>query len=249
MPAQKLVLLALLACAASSGAWAEDAAARLVRAYPEQNLRVENGDLVWPDGVRMTMSDGRSGKTPEQLLDEPDLDDIFAYSYPKGRLSAPPQTDPGRVRYAPFFQKMYGDCTKGGVAKNLVWIHWLPGFGGGRVQVTTVNGVDKKLAAVAKDLALLPPAMVRRHLVPPEGTYNCRTIAKTNRTSMHGYGAAIDISVSQADYWQWRGGADYRNRIPTEIVEIFERHGFIWGGKWQSYDTMHFEYRPELLLD
>ena len=30
-------------------------------------------------------------------------------------------------------------------------------------------------------------------------------------------------------------------------LEIFERHGFIWGGKWYHYDTMHFEYRPELL--
>jgi hypothetical protein len=30
-------------------------------------------------------------------------------------------------------------------------------------------------------------------------------------------------------------------------VEIFERHGFIWGGKWFHYDTMHFEYRPEML--
>ena len=34
---------------------------------------------------------------------------------------------------------------------------------------------------------------------------------------------------------------------PHKIVEIFERHGFIWGGKWYHYDTMHFEYRPELL--
>ena len=30
-------------------------------------------------------------------------------------------------------------------------------------------------------------------------------------------------------------------------AHIFERHGFIWGGKWHHYDTMHFEYRPELL--
>jgi hypothetical protein len=35
--------------------------------------------------------------------------------------------------------------------------------------------------------------------------------------------------------------------MPHEIVDIFERHGFIWGGKWYHYDTMHFEYRPELL--
>ncbi|WP_456855101.1 M15 family metallopeptidase [Bradyrhizobium sp. USDA 4501] len=22
-------------------------------------------------------------------------------------------------------------------------------------------------------------------------------------------------------------------------------HGFIWGGKWCHYDTMHFEHRPD----
>ena len=38
-----------------------------------------------------------------------------------------------------------------------------------------------------------------------------------------------------------------RNRIPMEIVEVFEKHGFIWGGKWYHYDTMHFEYRPEII--
>ena len=30
---------------------------------------------------------------------------------------------------------------------------------------------------------------------------------------------------------------------------LIERHGFIWGGNWYHYDTMHFEYRPELLMD
>jgi hypothetical protein len=38
-----------------------------------------------------------------------------------------------------------------------------------------------------------------------------------------------------------------RNRYPQEIVEIFEKHGFIWGGKWSHFDLMHFEYRPEML--
>jgi hypothetical protein len=41
----------------------------------------------------------------------------------------------------------------------------------------------------------------------------------------------------------------YKNQIPLEIVKIFEKYGFIWGGRWYHYDTMHFEYRPELLLD
>src|SRR3569623_1717748 len=34
---------------------------------------------------------------------------------------------------------------------------------------------------------------------------------------------------------------------PARNVAIFERHGFIWGGRWSHFDTMHFEYRPELL--
>ncbi|MFY4861157.1 M15 family metallopeptidase, partial [Aliarcobacter butzleri] len=41
----------------------------------------------------------------------------------------------------------------------------------------------------------------------------------------------------------------YKNKIPLEIVEIFEKYGFIWGGRWYHFDTMHFEYRPELLVD
>jgi hypothetical protein len=68
---------------------------------------------------------------------------------------------------------------------------------------------------------------------------------------MHAYGAAIDINAARADYWRWPlvhvGPVNYRNHVPFEIVEIFEKHGFIWGGKWYHFDTMHFEYRPELL--
>jgi hypothetical protein len=29
-------------------------------------------------------------------------------------------------------------------------------------------------------------------------------------------------------------------------VAVFEREGFIWGGKWYHFDPIHFEYRPEL---
>ena len=66
----------------------------------------------------------------------------------------------------------------------------------------------------------------------------------------------IDINVSYGDYWQWQCKCTdeskeilYRNRIPEIIVAIFEKYGFIWGGNWTHFDTMHFEYRPELLID
>ena len=72
------------------------------------------------------------------------------------------------------------------------------------------------------------------------------TVADTGEPSMHAWGAAIDINTAYADYWLWGHGGP-ANTIPAQIVEIFERHGFIWGGKWSHFDTMHFEYRPELL--
>jgi len=37
--------------------------------------------------------------------------------------------------------------------------------------------------------------------------------------------------------------------MPQSVVDAFERQGFIWGGKWNHYDTMHFEYRPEFHKD
>ena len=59
-------------------------------------------------------------------------------------------------------------------------------------------------------------------------------------------------SLGPADYWRWSkpdasGAYSWRNRVPEEIVRVFEKHGFIWGGRWHHFDTMHFEYRPELL--
>jgi hypothetical protein len=95
------------------------------------------------------------------------------------------------------------------------------------------------------------PADMTRYLVPSSGTYNCRTIANTSRLSVHAFGAAIDINDKLADYWEWSKGKDgkfvWKNRIPGVIGEIFERHGFIWGAKWYHVDSMHFEYRPELI--
>jgi hypothetical protein len=35
---------------------------------------------------------------------------------------------------------------------------------------------------------------------------------------------------------------------PDIVIDIFEKEGFIWGGKWTVWDNMHFEYRPELIL-
>jgi hypothetical protein len=227
-------------------------AARLLNAYPQFLERRDGNALVWRDGKRMTIDDGRGAKTPAERLDSPDLKDMLTTPYPLGEAPPPVlDSDPGRARSSAFFLAMYGDCGKGGVSANLVPVVWLPKKWGKTLQVTRINGVAERLAAVSAELDALP-ARFDTYLYPPAGTYNCRPIAGTTRLSPHGLGIAIDIATKHTDYWRWnKPGSDgrypYRNQIPAEIVAIFEKHGFIWGGKWYHYDTMHFEYRPEML--
>jgi hypothetical protein len=225
---------------------------KLVASYPDFLASHDENTLIWKDGTAMTFDDGKGEKDFETRLDHPDLEDEFYTPYPVGRTGIPPgvDIDPGRVRYESFFAKMYGDCKKGEVTKKMVDVVWLPKHGGKKLKITSVNGVAEKLKAVSTDLDALPDSFVE-YLTPSGGTYNCRVIAGTDRPSVHGNGIAIDINVAWSDYWRNHqpvgGKYPYKNRIPWEIVEIFEKHGFIWGGKWYHYDTMHFEYRPELL--
>ena len=222
----------------------------LVRAYPEVLSGFDGVNLVWRDGTRMPVGEVQPGQPTDETMRHGSLLDQLALPYPAGAPPLPPWDDPGRTRNQALFDKMYGDCRAGQVAPRLVRIAWLPKTWGRAVSITSVNGVDRRLQAVSRELDELP-AQYRKYLYPIGGTYNCRSIAGTDQTSMHSWGAAIDINTTFSDYWRWRRSADgeaaYRNRIPPEIVAIFERHGFIWGGRWSHFDTMHFEYRPELL--
>jgi hypothetical protein len=231
---------------------AERLMAVLVAAYPDFLSRYEGNSIIWKDGTRMAFDDGRGAKEFETLLASPDLEDMFYARYPLGRAGTAPglNIDPGRVRYQPFFAKMYGDCSKGEVAQHLAEVVWLPTKAGQRLKATRIAGVAERLQAVSNKLDKLP-AELTTYLKPSAGTYNCRVVAGTSRQSAHGLGIAIDISIAHADYWYWtKPGPDgrypYKNRIPWEIVEVFEKHGFVWGGKWY-HDTMHFEYRPEIV--
>ena len=227
----------------------------LVHAYPDALKTCSGNTLIWRDGTKMRYDDGKRNKSFDELLNHPDLEDMFHYRYPKGaaRYGKTPRKnfDPGRIRYEPFFRKMYGESAAE-VRRHLTTIPWIPRSTGGkyRIRVTRVNGVDRQLRRVSQDLdrLLQKHPGYRKYLVPVGGTFKWRTIAGTKRLSVHSFGAAIDINVKHSAYWRWnKGPYRYRNEIPLPIVRIFEKHGFIWGGKWYHYDTMHFEYRPELL--
>ena len=154
---------------------------RLVASYPDTVAGHDGTFLTLKNGTRFRISDGRTDKTFTELLESPDIDDMFYARYPAiAATSAEPKqpdvnSDPGRVRFAPLFAAMYGDCNKNEVAKNLRAIPWLPKHGGGSVKVTTVNGVADALERVSRALDELPGDLIKflraggRHLSLPHG--------------------------------------------------------------------------------
>lgn len=249
------VSAACLLLTTTAGASDREALDALVAAYPQFLARHDGDTLYWRDGAAMPVRDARPHKSFDELLRSASILDQFRIPYRKGATAAPARDeDPGRFRNAALFRKMYGDCRRGEVARHLVEIVWLPRSWGRSVKVTAVNGVAQKLAAVSAEIEILPPA-IRKAAYPIAGVHSCRPVADTGQMSMHAYAAAIDLNLAVSDYWLWQkpksqiksGPIRYRNRMPRAIVEIFEKHGFIWGGRWYHYDTMHFEYRPELL--
>lgn len=94
--------------------------------------------------------------------------------------------------------------------------------------------------------------------------FNYRKIAGKSKLSNHAYGLAIDINPRINPYITSKGiapsnGKVYKNRNKktckgkyadymisgkSEIVKIFKKYGFSWGGDWtKSKDYQHFEYK------
>lgn len=92
------------------------------------------------------------------------------------------------------------------------------------------------------------------------GGFNWRDIRSSENRSSHSWGVSIDIMPvlrGRQIYWEWSKHSfgdkwittslNARWIPPKEVIEAFESEGFIWGGKWELWDNMHFEYRPEIL--
>ena len=70
------------------------------------------------------------------------------------------------------------------------------------------------------------------------GCYGPRFISRdpTGRISHHAWGIAFDLNVAENPY-----GA--RPNLDPGLVNVIERWGFTWGGRWLIPDGMHFEWK------
>lgn len=179
--------------------------------------------------------------------------------------------DPGRLRSEDLLVAVYGGSSRE-VRANLVSVRFLNQTVKFQKHLGAAAALEKVgqeiLQEAAKDPALakfiLPFTSGRIPLA--DYTFDWRVVSGTERLSAHAFATAIDLDTGVGPmYWLWdaratdpvraaHGEAGFKDVhfiprgklvMPAKIVNAFERNGFIWGGKWNHYDTMHFEFRPE----
>jgi flavodoxin len=166
--------------------------------------------------------------------------------------------NPGGTRSA-FFETLWQARNRTEAFAHQQWI----GFLGRQVHIHEIiaaplGRVDARIRELAESNPEIP--LWLNSLDSITG-WNWRNIAGSTNRSFHSYGAAVDLlmktEIGKETYWQWTAakGIDWRT-VPTDkkqnppiaVIRAFEDQGFIWGGRWSRYDTMHFEYHPELLI-
>lgn len=225
----------------------------LMLAYPDHIVNVEKSNdkvfCVTKSGKKL-LYDDKKEKNYEEKLANPDLQDMLEQNYPleKNETLMDKNFDPGRIRHYDLLNEVYGS-SKREIEKNLTNLK----YGYTNYQFNSQNKANIALETALKEI--IPLAKSRRDisaiLYPASGTYNYRVIAGTGRLSPHSYGIAIDLKSDKKDYWKWSSREQGEKRLseyPKELVEAFEKNNFIWGGKWNHFDILHFEYRPEIIL-
>jgi len=117
------------------------------------------------------------------------------------------------------------------VRRNIVWAK-VPIFRGSvlchRLMIDQLRGALTEVQQ--KGLAdLIDPSQYGGCWVPRHIDFN-----PAKPLSMHAWGLAVDFNVSTNQL----GAVP---QLDPRIVDIFERWGFAWGGRWKRPDGMHFE--------
>ena len=231
-------------------------------------LRDSNGRkirLFWAEGRILTadrLTEAYKYRTqfypyPEEIKNPATMDDEYirklnAYTSKNARKNS-------AISAPDFFDTIYDARSRQSLESHLVKTSFLG-------KKTTVHEkIEEPLKRVEKTI-------YRRRLWSPEirsfirnlsscDCYHWREVRDTGSRSFHSYAIAVDILPkgwgNKIIYWSWERDRNPNWMLvpiekrwcpPQAVIDAFEAEGFIWGGKWDIWDNMHFEYRPELFL-
>ncbi len=217
---------------------------------------LEDDVVFWAGEGQVRFQDGRL-LSPDHLEVRDRYDPIF-YAYPLNPLTEPPPLTETPVYSTDLLELAFGR-TEPRIRRHGV----STGFLDHRVFVNTfclpaLRRVEEEI----RNAAVSDPA-VARWIADLDVAYSFidKEIVGSGSRSHHAWGLAIDLVPASYHgkhvYWRWsrvfnrrswhRIGLEARWSPPQAVIEAFERNGFVWGGKWSHFDTIHFEYRPEIL--
>lgn len=223
------------------------------------SVSYEEDDVVFFLGSRPIHFQGGRMLAPDRLDREDECDPIF-YRYPLGPMTELPDVPDEMPRYCTdLLESLWGDTEKQIREHGRSVIFLDHRMFVNELLVAPLGAVEAEVRRVATR-----DPSVQAWIEEMEITYSFsyREIAGSETRSQHAWGMAVDFVPGSYDgravYWRWSRVLDREgwHRIPIEqrwsppqtVIEIFERHGFVWGGKWAHFDGIHFEYRPEILL-
>lgn len=225
------LISATFASASPSEADLDRIARKLHRAYPGIVQGRDGNFLLFTDGTRLPLDDGRSKDYYERLGDA-DIEDMFFIPYRTGpdSFTVPAvNEDAGRIRCRAFFEKVYGKIVP---AKNSADVtcpeaesksfdNPLKAEIGGRTVIIRLNPTAGAKAAMQRVLEALRrlPGKEQEYASVVEGAFNARLIRKNDfegkvtkgLPSAHSWGIAIDVRPPEGHsdketvfrYWVW----------------------------------------------
>ncbi|HEQ70975.1 MAG TPA: M15 family peptidase [Spirochaetia bacterium] len=247
-----------------------------LKAYPDrfQEVRFQDGDWTISSGeLRFYWANGKM--LPENALGEAEKYSPHPfYTYAAGLPAVPEYTEEekAQIRIRVDSREKTRLKRHPGIY-NVIWR--LSDRTSAERRIVTVRFLGLKVRVhqdIVPALAAIDTEINRRKADDPElerfvrgiqtiSGQHWRTIANTASLSFHSYGVALDVIWPNPErketYWLWakRSAPDWftlplsrRLLPPASFIETFEKYGFVWGGKWFYFDTIHFEYRPEILL-
>ena len=185
--------------------------------------------------------------------------DTMLYRYAPGPMNSLPAAVPHPDNRSTDLLSALLGATEREIVASCSWLEFL----GRRVFMHELAADALKRVEVRVQEASTESAEVRMfvHNIRIMFSLDRRRVDGSESLSYHAFGLALDIVPKSYEgrqvYWRWTSvwknswdslPLSERWQPPQAVIEAFEDEGFVWGGKWYHYDTIHFEYRPEIIL-
>lgn len=102
------------------------------------------------------------------------------------------------------------------------------------VKVTRIRVHTNITHAVSKLFKEIHDAKLWDKLHTFDGSYAWRPSRGSQKLSTHCWGIALDLNAGT-------NGLGEKGDMDPGIIEVFKRHGWVWGGEWERPDPMHFQ--------